>query len=123
MILGRRKAPGAWSRWLAIKSLITGIVMIPAVIVVKQYGLNVLAEQGEGLDVTPLPWVEPIIANFYVLPLPGLALAVFALILRPVRLPLAVLSLVLTLFGVLLVVAALVGSLAPFYQVPQDLTG
>jgi hypothetical protein len=117
----RGRSPGFWSRWLAIKSLATGLVMVPCTYVAK-HGLNVLAQQREGMDIAePAVWLAMTINSLIFLPLPGVLLAIAALTFKSARLPLAVLSMACTLICTLLLVAALVGSLAPFYQLPADL--
>lgn len=120
-VLRGNRSPGFWARWLAFRSLATGLVTVPAAFIVKHHGLNALARQQQELGGETPAWLAMTVEWLIFLPLPGVLLAIAALRLRSLRLPLAVLSMACTLLCTVLIVAALVGSLAPFYQWPADL--
>lgn len=110
--------------WLAYRSLATAIGVICAGWILRDVGLPAIAEAageeakgGGGI----LAWLVQRSAWLPLAGLPAAVLGLAALVLRPMRTPLALLAMVASAVGVAFVVGTLIGSLAPLYKPPADL--
>ncbi len=118
------RARGVWVRRLAFRSTMTSILALVAAYVVKTMALPALdREHAEAAkNLSPIlgmllalrPWIM-------FLPIPGLALGLSAIVLRPLRPLLAPLALLASVLAVAATVGVLVAGLAPMYQIPADL--
>lgn len=114
--------PPLWAKRIAIRTVITGIVAIVAAIIVQRFALPLLVDQ-QPAHATTAPaatWAKSMRVLLVVLPMPGLALAILATASRRLRVPLAILSAVLTYAAVFAIVATLALALMPYYRFPDQ---
>ncbi|MBI4580328.1 MAG: hypothetical protein HY718_11540 [Planctomycetes bacterium] len=113
-----------WSLFLAAKAIAISVVAIGAAIVLSRMALPKLAETLHGMNVTPAPWVLKGLeyqAELPMLPVPGLLLGIAAIMFKPCRPLLAALALAAAVLATGVIVAMLIGSMAPLYEVPRGL--
>lgn len=114
-----------WATFLAVKAITLSIVAMAAAFVLGHLALPKLAEALNGMGRDPSALVLKGIeyqAWIPILPTPGLLLGIWALMFRSLRTPLAVLAMLLAVAATVAVVLLLLGSMAPLYQVPRDLS-
>lgn len=120
----RQQKRHRWAVSMAIKAILLSIVASGAGFVVGRMALPKLIDALHGMGQKP---PELILTSLQyqdllpLLPLPGLVLGIAALmfrVFRPLLAPLAMLAAVLATFGI---VAMLIGSMAPLYQIPRGL--
>jgi hypothetical protein len=110
---------GNWAGYLAGKAIAISGGAIVAAMALSRVALPTLVESLSGMGNQPPEWV--LIALQYrselpLLPLPGLILGVAAIMLRPLRGVLAVAAMLAAGLATAIIVAMLIGSLAPFYD-------
>ncbi len=114
----------SFSLRLAMRSLITSLVAMAAGYVV-QGALPKLASEAAGADSVLPAQLESLLqvagGHLVYVPLPALALALAALVLRPLRLILALLAAAAALLALVVIAGSLIAGLAPMYQIPKDL--
>lgn len=124
MLFGRRVRPGSMPLWLAIRSTITAIGAIVAAVVLESTALPKLEGELKAMQAQPpaaLAWVTPFQGHLRFVPVPALLLGVAAIVLRPLRRPLAILATIFSILAVAILVGSLVAALAPMYQMPREL--
>jgi hypothetical protein len=109
----------SWSAYLAGKAIAISGAAIVAAMVLSRMALPMLVDSLSGMDKEPADWI--LIALQYsnglpLLPVPGLVLGVAAMMLRPLRGVLAVLAMIASGLSAAIIVAMLMGTLAPFYD-------
>jgi hypothetical protein len=124
LVIGRRRRVG-FSTWLAFRSTFMAVMAIVAAVILNQTALPKLALELGSPQVNLPGGLERLLARPAVLPylpVPGLVLGIGALVLRPLRPILAVLSAGASLIAFLLIVGTLIVSMLPLYHVPKDLS-
>jgi hypothetical protein len=120
MMLTRR---GSFGIWLAVRSIVTAAAASVVAIVLNHTAMPSLLEELRDSDMDVPQWLEMIVGFQPLLPwvgLPGVILGIAALMLRPLRKPLALLASLLSVAAIALVVATLVSAMIPFYQSSHD---
>jgi hypothetical protein len=110
---------GNWSAYLAGKAIAISIVAIGAAVVLSRIALpRVTVVLGE-MGTKPPGWALSALDyrnELPLLPVPGLLLGIAALMFRPFRGMLAVAAMIAAVLATGIIVAMLIGSLAPFYD-------
>lgn len=119
-----RRRRGGLGLYLALRSTFTAAGVIVAAIVLETTAMPKL--QGEvtamKLKAPPgLSWVAPFQPHLRYVAVPGLALGIAAIALRPFRRPLALAATAFTLAAVVILVGSFVALLAPLYQSAADM--
>jgi len=120
----RRRRPGSWATRLAFRSTVTAAATLVAAYVVQSQAMPALTEKtgelGRGAPAA-LSWLTGLQGWLMYIPLPGLILGVAAITMRRLRPILSPLAALASLLAVVTLVATLAASLAPMYQVPEEL--
>jgi hypothetical protein len=119
MFLTRKRRPGGFSLYLAFRSTFTAAGALVAAIILESTALPKLQGELTAMKLKPpagLAWVVPFQGHLRYVAIPGLALGIAALALRPFRRPLAIAAMVFTLLAVVILVGSLVAALAPMYS-------
>ncbi len=117
---GRR----SWPVLLAGKAIAISLAAIVAAVVLNQMALPRLAEELHGLQRQPSSFIVFGLKHrglLPFLPVPGLILGIAAFAMRPLRSPLALLAMLAAVAATGVIVAMLLGSMAPLYEIPRDL--
>lgn len=117
---GRRN----WSAYLAGKAVAISLVAIVAGVVLNRMALPRLSDALHDLHRQPSPLIAFGLnhrALLPFLPVPGLLLGVSAFVLRPLRPILAPAAMLAAVAATGAIVAMLLGSMAPLYEVPRGL--
>lgn len=115
----------SFSLRLALRSVLLSAMAI-AVASIVSGALPKLTAESKGLDATPVPAGQYLVAIQDVLPfvpVPGLVFGLAALLFRPLRPIFAVLATVASVAALVLIAGSLLTALAPMYQMPKDLAG
>jgi hypothetical protein len=115
---------GSWPMWLAVRSTATAVTGIVVAMTLGSTALPKLSEELKASDLQPPAPLGVLVANpqaLPMLPVPGLLLGIAAIVLRPFRGPLAILSAIAATAAMVLIVGALIGSLAPMYSMSVDM--
>ena len=124
MLFGVKRQGGSFSLRLAMRATLTSIVAIVAAVVIESTALPKLEGELKGLgrqQPAALKWAGVFQGRLRYVPVPALVLGLAALALPTLRPVLAVLAMGALALAMVIVVGSLVGSLAPMYQVPEDL--
>ena len=118
----RRSSPLA--TWLAVRSLLTGIVAIVVALVLQSTALPKVAEESKGLSngaAPALAWVPSVARVLPLVPAPAIALAAAALLSHTCRGPLAMLAALAAIVAIVTIVGTLIAAMLPLYQVPANM--
>jgi hypothetical protein len=118
--MGRR----GWAGYLAGKAVALSLAAIVAAFILNRVALPKLAETLHEMHKQPTPFIAFGLQHHGLLPflpVPGLILGIAAFVLRPLRSLLAPLALLAAVLATGVIVAMLLGSMAPLYEVPRDL--
>ncbi len=120
----KRKRGGGWSTRLAVRSVLTCVVAIVVGVMVSSSALPKLEREVKEAGGHRSPVMRKLVESRSLLPfapVPGLLLGIAALVLRPLRAPLALAAMLATVACVGLLIATLGAAMAPLYDVPADL--
>ena len=112
----------AWPTTMAVKAILLSIVASGAGFVLTRMALPKLADALHVIGHEPSGWVLTGMRFQDVLPIlpaPGLVLGIAALMFRPFRPLLAVLAMLVAVAATIVIVALLIGSMAPLYEIPR----
>jgi hypothetical protein len=115
-----------WATLMAVKAALLSAVAIAAAVVLTRMALPKLVEalHCAGRPSSPLVLMELRYQDTIpLLPVPGLILGIAALMFRPFRALFAILAMLAALVATAGIVALLIGSMAPLYEVPRGLGG
>ena len=120
MMLMRRRSFGIW---LAVRSIVTAVGASVVAVILNHTAMPNLLDglRDSGQDVPQ--WLQQVVDLQPLLPwvgVPGVIFGIAAMVLRPLRTPLALLAGLLSVVAIVLVVATLVAAMIPFYQGSQD---
>jgi hypothetical protein len=115
---------GSWPMWLAVRSTATAVTGIVVAMFIGSAALPKMAAELQASELQPPAPLGVLVANpqaLPMLPVPGLLLGIGAILLRPLRGPLAILAAIASTLAMVLIVGTLVGALVPMYNIPVDL--
>jgi hypothetical protein len=121
MMLMRR---GSFGVWLAVRSIVTAAAASVVAIVLNRTAMPKLLDELRDSGTDAPSWLQTIVEFQPLLPwvgVPGVILGIAALMLRPLRKPLALLAGLVSVTAIALVVATLVAAMIPFYQSSHDM--
>ncbi len=121
-LMPRRSSPLA--TWLAVRSLLTGIVAVVVAVVLQSTALPRVAEESKGLSdgaAPALAWIPTVARVLPLVPAPAVVLAVAALMSRTFRGPLATLAALAAAVALVTIVGTLIAAMLPLYQMPTDM--
>lgn len=119
-----RFRPHNWSLAMAGKAIAISLVAIGAGFVLQAKALPKLVETLREMDREPSAWIAlglQFSSLLPLLPVPGLVLGIGAIIMPTFRKPLAALAIVAAAAATAVIVAMLIGTMAPLYEIPREL--